>query len=262
MLRAIIVGIAVSGAIAMVAAAWPELIDFPSLAITLGGAAGVTFLSYSRRQLGDLAWAAASLLDKGQPSVYEHARELARLTHLYRLEGLRGLENQERYLADAFLRKTVGMLVDLHREEQIRSNLQQALAEAVRRYESARQVLMTLGRLLPSFGLIGTLAGMVSLLKNLTGPDPDSLPPALGLAVLTTFYGAVLANVLVAPLAARLHHVAVETEGRMRLTLDWATGILRGEGGLPSTGKAVWAVSGLGSGPQRAWLPIALPARR
>jgi chemotaxis protein MotA len=83
--------------------------------------------------------------------------------------------------------------------------------------------------LLPSFGLIGTLMGMVLLLKNISGQHVQSLPAALSLAVLTTLYGAVLANVVVAPLAARLHAVAVETETKMRLTTEWVMMLLRGE---------------------------------
>jgi chemotaxis protein MotA len=88
---------------------------------------------------------------------------------------------------------------------------------------------MTLGKLLPSFGLIGTLIGMVLLLSRMSALEPKGLPAALGLAVLTTLYGAVIANVLVAPLLARVQSAAVEQESSMNLTKDWILMIARGE---------------------------------
>jgi chemotaxis protein MotA len=78
---------------------------------------------------------------------------------------------------------------------------------------------------------------MVLLLRNLSGQDAQALPSALGLAVLTTLYGAVFANVIVAPLAARLHSVSLEKEMHMRLILDWVLMICRGETTAVSANK-------------------------
>ena len=79
-------------------------------------------------------------------------------------------------------------------------------------HEIHRQMLLAMGELLPSFGLIGTLIGMVLLLGNLSTQDSQTLPAALGLAVLTTLYGAVSANVIVAPILARLQSAAVNAK--------------------------------------------------
>ena len=103
------------------------------------------------------------------------------------------------------------------------------MADAFSRHELSRQILLTLSKLLPAFGLIGTLVGMVLLLRDLYTQDVQSLPAALSLAVLTTLYGAVFANVVVAPLAARLHATATEREMRMGLTFDWVMMLVRGD---------------------------------
>jgi len=208
----------------------PEFFDVPSLVLTLGGAIAVTCFSYPRNQLHDLIRAIRALFTAQPQRLQGHIDELARLTHLYRLEGLRGLENQERDLSDPFLRQGVIMLVDLQKGDIIQARLERELASTLIRQEMSRQILLTLAKLLPSFGLIGTLIGMVLLLKNISGEDVRSLPAALSLAVLTTLYGAVLANVVIAPLAARLHAVAVEQETQMGLTLEWVLTLLRGEG--------------------------------
>ena len=126
------------------------------------------------------------------------------------------------------------MLVDLQKEEKIYATLEGELADAFSRHELSRQILLTLSKLLPAFGLIGTLVGMVLLLRDLYTQDVQSLPAALSLAVLTTLYGAVCANVVIAPLAARLHATATEREIRMGLTVDWVMMLIRGDSRRPS----------------------------
>ena len=207
----------------------PEFIHLPSLLLTLGGSVVVVLFSYSARQLRDLFQISRCLLAEMPVTPQEFAEELSRLTHVYRAQGLRGLENAERRLADPFLRRAVGMLVDLQKEEKIYATLNRALADAVSRHELSRQILLTLSKLLPAFGLIGTLVGMVLLLRDLYSQDVQSLPAALSLAVLTTLYGAVFANVMVAPLAARVHAAATEKEMRMGMTVDWVTALVRGD---------------------------------
>lgn len=214
---------------AAVAIVWPEFMHLPSLLLTLGGSIAVVLVSYSPRQLRELYQLSRSLLAEKPVTPQEYGEELSRLTRLYRTEGLRGLENAERRLADPFLRRAVGMLVDLQKEEKIYSALDRELTEALSRHELSRQILLTLSKLLPAFGLIGTLVGMVLLLRDLYTQDIQSLPAALSLAVLTTLYGAVFANVMVAPLAARLNAAATEKEVRMGMTFDWVMGLIRGD---------------------------------
>jgi chemotaxis protein MotA len=208
---------------------WPEFADLPSLLITLGGSAIVTSFSYSKRQWLDLFYAIHGLCTEKRYGLAEHVDELTLLTRVYRLEGLRGLESRERYLSDGYLKKGVGMVVDLQREESIQAKLERELAAFLSQAEIARQILLTLGRMLPAFGLIGTLIGMVLLLRNISSHDPQSLTTAVSIAVLTTLYGAIFANIFVSPLAARLQSVAVEKEMKMRLTLQWVLMLLRGQ---------------------------------
>lgn len=215
----------------------PEFLHLPSLLLTLGGSMAVILFSYSPRQLRELFQVSRGLLAEKPMTPREYADELYRLTQIYRTEGLRGLENVERRLTDPFMRRAVGMLVDLQKEEKIYATMERDLADAIGRHELSRQILLTLSKLLPAFGLIGTLVGMVLLLRDLYTHDVQSLPAALSLAVLTTLYGAVFANVVVAPLTARLHATAMEKEMRMGLTFDWVMMIVRG-GAAPAVAHA------------------------
>jgi chemotaxis protein MotA len=207
----------------------PAFFDPLSLLLTLGGAVTVTCFSYSKNQLRDCLQAIGSVFAARQANLQDHIVELRRLAALFRLHGVKGLENQERNIQDRFLRYGVELLVDLHNEEIVRARLEHRLSAVLAGQEINRQILTTLGRLLPSFGLIGTLIGMVLLLGNLSKADAQTLPSALGLAVLTTLYGAIAANVVVAPLLARMQTIAVEEETAMRLTKEWVMMLLRGE---------------------------------
>ena len=239
----------------------PEFFDPLSLLLTLGGALTVTWLSYSKEQLLGL-WLAVRELIKGTTyGAQEHARELRRLTELFRLHGIRGLESQERYLKDGFLRYTVELLVDLHSEERIRLRLEHRLASVAAVSEINRQILTTLGRLLPSFGLIGTLIGMVLLLSRIAALDPKGLPGALGLSVLTTLYGAVLANCVVAPILARMQSSAVERETNMNLTKEWTLMMTRGDTAMiADNGRA--ALLEFDSDKLQEWAPLGVAVRR
>jgi chemotaxis protein MotA len=241
----------------------PEFFEPVSLLVTLGGALAVTWLSYSKAQLAGLWHAIHELCAGGAVRLTgDHTRELQRLTELYRLQGIRGLENQERHLDDGDLKFAVGLLLDLHKEEKIRLCLEHRLAAFVAENESNREILATLGKLLPSLGLIGTLIGMVLLLGNIASVDAKQLPAALSLAVLTTLYGALFANVVVAPVAGRLQSAAMQREVNLLLTKDWILLVVRGDAGALDNSLRPLTMAGDGAAARfHDWQPLRLTAQ-
>jgi chemotaxis protein MotA len=121
------------------------------------------------------------------------------------------------------------MIVDMRREDEVCQAVEHEFFLFAHRCESARQVLLTMGKLFPSFGMVGTLIGLVLLLRHATNPDPQTLIPALAVAVLTTLYGAVFANALVLPLAAKLQAFIQDRELTLQLTVEGAGLIARGQ---------------------------------
>jgi chemotaxis protein MotA len=264
MFRAYIIPAIFVAALIAVAAVRPEFVDVHSLLLILGGAFTVTLFSYSAEQLRDLAVAIAALFKERPLALKDHVEELSRLTRLFRLEGLKALETQESLIEDGFVRKGVSLLIDLENEETIRSALEQRLAEAIGRVEISRQILSTLGKLLPSFGLIGTLIGMVLLLRNIEGQDLGALTGAISLAVLGTLYGAVFSNIAVAPLAARLQAVAMEKETQMKLTIAWVLMLVRGDSAAAIANRLNGTQPNIETGVlhDRRWLPAFLSTQR
>lgn len=203
--------------------------DLPSLVITLGGALAATCFSYSWETLRELGPILRTVLTTTTTSRETHARKIMQLAQLNYTGGLRALENHEDELHDPFLRRAVNMIVDMRHEDDVRAVVEHDFFLLMNRYESARQVLLTLGKLLPSFGMVGTLIGLVLLLRQAADSDPQTLAPALAIAVLTTLYGAVFANALVLPLAAKLQAFIQTQELFMRLTVEGAMLIARNQ---------------------------------
>jgi chemotaxis protein MotA len=259
MLRFLIPAALLAAALAAGGASGLAFIDLPALAITIGGALGVVFLSYPLERLRDLATLLRASLTSAKIEAVEHrGAELKRLARLYRMHGSRGLEAQEKTIADPFLRTAVASLVDLDTAEEMRERMESAAEEIAGRYRAAHQILLTLGRLFPAFGLIGTLIGLVSLLRHMAVTEPEALSASFGLAIMTTLYGVVLANAVVLPLAAKLQTAADERTAALRIVSDWGVALARGAG-ASAVARRLGAVSSSSAAapaqtaPARSW---------
>jgi chemotaxis protein MotA len=243
-------GALVAAAAATVAAGMFGLLDPAALLITIGGGIGVTAMTFSRERIAR-AWALvqAALAEPADPE--EIVLALKRLARIHRVDGVLALERAGADLADPFLRTAVELVTDGREED----TLEAALIGEVRRQaaegENARHVVLLLGKLFPAFGLIGTLIGLAHLLHSLgTATSLAGIGPGLGIAVTTTLYGAVLANVVVLPLATKLHAHLERRQTVMQMIIDgmllvhrkeYPTRIeqlLRGAFALPTTGAA------------------------
>jgi chemotaxis protein MotA len=193
----------------------------PSLILTVGGTALVTLLSFPRAQLDGLVTAIRQAIagDKNAHSEIEQVKELARR---HRVDGIPGLERNDVDISNQFLRRGVELLLEWKSPDETRERLEGEHLRAVTHYEDCRRILLTIGKLLPAFGLIGTLASLVLLLRNPAELSADRVAPALSLAILTTLYGAVLANAVVLPLEAKLQtftdHLRIRFEVAVRGT--------------------------------------------
>ena len=206
-------------------AATTGFLDPASLLITVGGALMVGRLTFSRAR-----WTAvwhqlqeALRPDADPESIVASMKNLARA---YRLDGSPGLEEAGALLTEPFFQRAVAVMLELvdGGDGQDARLLEDALtAEArvrVNDIEASRHVLITLGKLFPAFGLIGTLIGLALLLRNLGSGDLAAIGPGLGIAVLTTLYGAVVSNVVVLPLATKLHSHLVRRTLVMQMVIE------------------------------------------
>jgi chemotaxis protein MotA len=175
----------------------------PSLLLTVGGTALVTLLSFPRHKLRALGAAVREAASAGQPLRAE-IDQVKALAQRYRVDGITGLETLAGNIANPFLHRGIRLLLEWKRPEELRATLEAEHLRLVTHYEDCRRILLTIGKLLPAFGLIGTLVSLVLLLRHPAALTTDQLGPSLSLAILTTLYGAVLANAVVLPFEAKL----------------------------------------------------------
>ena len=139
--------------------------------------------------------------------------------------GFLALEEAE--IDNAFMQKGVDMLVDGHDIEVVRETLKKDIQMTTERHEFGGSIFKGLADVAPAMGMIGTLVGLVAMLSNMD--DPKSIGPAMAGALLTTLYGAFLANVICLPIAAKLENRKEEEKLNQSLVLDGIVGIADGQ---------------------------------
>jgi chemotaxis protein MotA len=118
------------------------------------------------------------------------------------------------------------MCVDGYDPALIRKMLAEEIRQSVKRHETGRAVWQAVGDVAPAFGMIGTLVGLVQMLANMS--DPSSIGPSMAVAILTTLYGAILANAVALPLADKLALVSSYEQLSKSLIIEAISGIQEG----------------------------------
>lgn len=213
---------------AAVTAALTGFLDPTSLLITLGGSLGVVWYTFPRTRLAS-TWQLVRDALAGDPSPDDLILAVKRLARVHRADGPRGLERSAAAEDDPFLRRAVLLSFECADDTELRDVLTAEARGRQAEGEAARHVVLTLGKLFPAFGLIGTLIGLGVLLRNLAAADVTAIGPGLAIAVLTTLYGAVLANVVVLPVATKLQAHLANQALRTQMTIDGVLLVLRKE---------------------------------
>jgi chemotaxis protein MotA len=144
-----------------------------------------------------------------------------------RREGVLALEDVARTQDDEFLKRGIQMVVDGHDPEAIEDVLYSELDKIEERHKVNIGVMEYMAGASPALGMIGTLIGLVQMLQNMT--DPSSIGPAMAVALLTTFYGSVIANVFCIPFAEKLKRRSIEELAEKALVAQGLLSILSGE---------------------------------
>ena len=186
-------------------------INVPSLMIVLVGTLFVVLMKFSLTQfLGAMKVAVKAFSFKlAKPE--DIIAEVVDLADAARKGGLLSLEGKE--VSSNFLSKGIQLLVDGHEADVVRDLLKKDLHQTLQRHEWGAKIFTAMGDVGPAMGMIGTLVGLVAMLANMD--DPKSIGPAMAVALLTTLYGAMFANMFALPIADKLG-LRREEEGRVK----------------------------------------------
>ena len=200
-------------------------VNTPSLLVVLGGTVLVTMMKFSLGKfLGAAGIAVKAFLYK--PSNPEDLiSESVELAKAARQGGLLALEDKE--ISDDFMKTGLGLLIDGHPADTVKAMLQKDLNQTLQRHNDGQDIFKAIGDVGPAMGMIGTLIGLVQMLSNMD--DPKQIGPAMAVALLTTLYGAILANMFALPIADKLAVRSAEENTSKNLIIDALLAIQSGQ---------------------------------
>ena len=200
-------------------------IDVTSILIVFGGTAFVVMMKYNIGQFFGAVKIAMKAFMFKTDSPEELISKTVEMADAARKGGFLALEEAE--ITNPFMQKGVDMLVDGHDADVVRQTLQNDIRLTAERHEVGADIFKNFGDVAPAMGMIGTLIGLVAMLSNMD--DPKSIGPAMAVALLTTLYGAVVANMVALPIADKLKLRAAEEKLNRSLILDGVLGIQDGQ---------------------------------
>ncbi len=176
--------------------------NIPSVFITVVGSFAAVLISYDMRQIKSVIQTTRHAMSTPVADPMVIIDIFTELAKKARREGLLGLEDDIGRLEDPFYQKGLRMMVDALDPELIRDILETDIEYTARRHELGQSVFRTWGSLSPAFGMIGTLIGLIAMLAKLD--DPNAIGPGMAVALITTFYGTIMANLVFIPMANKL----------------------------------------------------------
>lgn len=177
--------------------------DSASIMIVLGGTLAATLISFPLPKFIETIKSVKHVFTGKEYRPGDVIEKIIDLANIARKEGLLALEEAAFQLDDDFLKKGILLIVDGTDPELVRSILETELSFIEDRHKVGQSLFETMGSLSPAFGMIGTLIGLINMLKKLD--DSASIGPNMSVALITTFYGAVMAYLFFIPIAKKLN---------------------------------------------------------
>ena len=211
----------------LLAAPLEAFIDYPSLIIVLGGSIASVLVNFSLGTVISTFNVVKKTLSYPLPAAAEEIARLVGFANLARREGLLALEEKLEAIEDEFQGKGLRMVIDGLPAESIREVMENEIFTMQERHTTGKLLLDALGAAAPAFGMIGTLIGLVAMLRNLS--DPSAIGVGMAVALLTTLYGSFFANVFFIPLAGKLDRRSKEEVTLRSMTVEGVLAIQSGD---------------------------------
>ena len=192
---------------------WAYL-NLPGLAVVVGGTLAALFISYPMRELLRMPRMLGAVFRNDRVNTQRDIDELSNMAQLWMNEDVHKVEEALKKVSNPFLRTGVQLVINNAPEEQIIELLQWRIARLRAREHAESQMFRTMANFAPAFGMLGTLIGLVNLMSVLGTGGMDLIGHHLGIALMATFYGLLLSNMVCKPIAVKLER---RTEQRIVL---------------------------------------------
>lgn len=211
----------------MMAGKLDSFIDIPSVFITIGGTIASTIISYKGKTLKSLKDVYQNAFKKKPIDLNADIELIISIANIARREGLLALEDAMADLDNPFLKKGIMLIVDGADAELIKNILETEIYFITARHNQGQSVINSMAQYAPAYGMIGTLIGLIIMLENLQ--DMAALGPGMATALVTTFYGVVMANLIFIPISKKLKAQSEDETLQKELYIEGLLSIQNGE---------------------------------
>ncbi len=202
-------------------------VNVPSLMIVMGGTIAITLISYPLSDVLSVMGVLKNAFLHKIPKLTVMLPEIVELAKVARRDGILAMEKGVKKINDPFLTKGVEFAIDGVEPDTMRNILENELAFTEDRHKKGAEIFNVMGTYAPAMGMIGTLIGLVNMLMMMD--DPKAIGPAMAVALITTFYGSILANLIFLPIAGKLKVRRVEEARYKQLIIEGVASIQFGD---------------------------------
>lgn len=181
-------------------------LSLESLLIVVGGVLAATLVNYPVKDLSTTQDAIRVIFRSGEIDLTSDVELMTMLSRRARRQGLLALDDDAQFIEDRYLKNGLELAIDGIPEENLTSILDDEIKSLKRRHDTSIKVLASMGDYAPAFGMIGTLIGLILMLRNLN--NPAGIGPGLSIALVTTFYGTLISNLVLNPLSGKLEELS------------------------------------------------------
>ena len=206
----------------IIGGAFDVFINIPGMMIVVGGTLASIMVAFPFEEVIQAFNAAFKMFVQRKTKVRDVVNIMVKVAEISRREGLVALENVQ--TENLVLKKSCQLIADNADPDLIRSTLTIEINSMRRRHQVGQDVFKRLAALAPSFGMMGTLIGLVQMLSQLS--DPKSIGPAMAVALLTTFYGSAMATLIFIPISAKLKARTLQEQLHLEVIFEGAKSIL------------------------------------
>ena len=200
-------------------------IDIPSIIIVIGGTIASLLISYPLPTVIGAIKVFMKSIFGAPPNPQELIEQIVELAVKARKESILALENVQ--IENPFLAKGIRLVVDGTAPNLVKDIMNTEIKFMKQRHQAGQTIFGTVAAMAPAFGMIGTLIGLVQMLQNLS--DPSAIGPSMAVALLTTFYGALLANIFGVPIKTKLEQKSQEEAVIMEIITQGVISIMEGD---------------------------------
>lgn len=202
-------------------------VNAPSLMIVCGGTMGATLINYPISDILRVIKVAKNAFFSEKIKTKKIIETLIEMSKISRRDGILGLEKTLKDIKDPFFVKGMTLMIDGIEPTKLSELLDTEVEYIEERHRLGAEIFMTMGNFAPAMGMVGTLIGLVKMLMDMS--DPSSIGPSMAVALLTTFYGVILANLVFLPISGKLKTRSAQELATKQLVMSGILSVQSGD---------------------------------